>query len=68
MRFQASVGNTTYILEEQSDRRFVKLTRFNSTELKTFEFFVPIGLVVEYAVARLTPLIGRMLNQISKET
>ena len=39
MRFQASVGNTTYILEEQSDRRFVKLTRFNSTELKTFEFF-----------------------------
>lgn len=66
MKFQASVGNTMYTIEDQPDGRFVKLSRSNPTD-KPAQFFVPVGLVVEYVVARISPRIARMLNQIGVE-
>lgn len=69
MKLQASVGNTTYTIEDQPDGRYVKLSRFNTNEPgKNPEFFVPVGLLVEYVVARVVPHLGRMLMQITKET
>ncbi len=67
-RFQASVGNTTYTIEDQPDGRYVKLYRFNTSEPgKNPEFFVPVDLLIEYVVARISPRIARMLNQIGVE-
>ena len=68
MKLQASVGNTTYTIEDQPDGRYVKLSRFNTNEPgKNPEFFVPVGLLVEYIVAHIAPRIARMLNQIGVE-
>jgi hypothetical protein len=68
MRLQAKVGNTTYTIEDQPDGRYVKLSRFNppsSTKVAEHgEFFVPTGLILEYAVTRAAPRISQMLTKI----
>ena len=69
MKLQASVGNTTYTIEDQPDGRYVKLSRFNPPSgpkhAEYADFFVPAGLVVEYVVARIIPRIGRVLMKIA---
>jgi hypothetical protein len=61
MKFQGSVGKTTYTIEDQPDGRFVRLHRFNSNTRESAEFFVPVSLVIEYMVARIAPRLGRVL-------
>lgn len=71
MRSQARIGNTTYTIEDTPDGRFVHLSRYNPPSgaklAEHGEFFVPVGLVVEYVVARITPRIVRMITKIGVE-
>jgi len=71
MRLQAQVGHTTYTIEDVPGAPpRVQLSRLNpprgSKPAEHAVFFVPVSLIVEYVVARMTSGVAKALTQLGE--
>jgi hypothetical protein len=68
LRRKASVGHTTYTIEHEPGNRFAVISRFNPPqENKPAELahvYVPDSLIIEFAVARILPRLGRLIVKL----